>query len=202
MAGAVDVEKKRVWAKQYVAKKRAAGQCVQCMRPVEQTGHYHCNACKAARYRHFNAYRATRRAKYSRLEKARRARLRHYWYAIAGGICATCGGSLARVPPRRRYLDSHLYGDHPTVHDAVRVPLVHAKCHSSWDTRAYPLRRPDVPVPTLVRRYRAGESLELLARAFGCSPTTIRTRLRRAGVTLRGRVEAQRMRYARATPSR
>lgn len=43
----------------------------------------------------------------------------------------------------------------------------------------------DLPEGELVRRYRAGESIIVLAHAYGCSVATVSRRLRALGVTMR-----------------
>jgi transposase-like protein len=45
----------------------------------------------------------------------------------------------------------------------------------------------DMPIPEVKRRYRQGESIAQLGRAFDVSPATVRTRLIEAGVELRPR---------------
>ena len=45
--------------------------------------------------------------------------------------------------------------------------------------------RLDLPVPEIVARYRAGESLRMIAATTGMDPSSVRYRLRRAGVALR-----------------
>lgn len=47
------------------------------------------------------------------------------------------------------------------------------------------LRRHLLPCDELRASYEAGQSITLLARRYGCSPTTIASRLRGCGVALR-----------------
>ena len=53
--------------------------------------------------------------------------------------------------------------------------------------------RIDLPVAEIARRYRAGETLDMIAATTGLDPSTVRYRLRRAGVALRrtGKVPGQ-----------
>jgi hypothetical protein len=48
-------------------------------------------------------------------------------------------------------------------------------------------RAQKLDISKIVKRYRAGESIATLGAAFGVSPETVRTRLIKAGVTLRPR---------------
>jgi DNA-binding CsgD family transcriptional regulator len=45
--------------------------------------------------------------------------------------------------------------------------------------------RIDLPVAEIARRYRAGETLDMIAAMTGLNPSTVKYRLRRAGVALR-----------------
>jgi hypothetical protein len=63
-----------------------------------------------------------------------------------------------------------------------------------------PPNRIPLDVPALLARYDAGESVLSLARALGVSRLVVTRRLEENGVTPRSGSEANRLRFARATP--
>lgn len=59
---------------------------------------------------------------------------------------------------------------------------------------------PDLPWDELRRRYEAGEGTRSLADEFGTTPLTVNRGLRKRGVVIRSRQEAERLKWTRMTP--
>jgi transposase-like protein len=54
-----------------------------------------------------------------------------------------------------------------------------------------PVKHSPEEVSTIVELYKSGKGCVLLARLYGCTPTTIAAVLRRAGENVRGRGQAK-----------